>query len=362
MTLREAIEASLRDDPPDSLIDPQSGDAWRAGFDVARRIRAILAVNGCDRPTVPETFQQVVEDVGGHYGWDPGQLFDLFALTWGKIRLPEGEDTLTVAWGLAVATPESLKGAYPSETMRQVCGQIAGCARLLSEGRAMLFLPCRRLAELAGRSYASIARSIRLLQQHGVLRLVQRHTRYHAAEYQYIPQKKRAAINIPELEAVDLEQPASVTHTVCHATKPVFVTHSLTGLSVDHVLQDQQCGSPGPRPAPSSEKSFSNSLQEPDPEASENKEPEPKRKARTPAQEALAKFDREWPRNTKRDQAIQIAGEAVTPDLWDAFHVNVIREAVRHIMWDEASGRNIGTLREYCEEHRRAMSHVPATS
>jgi len=195
MDISDSIVESFAANPPESVAEPDNPTtAWCAGFDIARRIKGVLAQNGQAGPFEPEQFEDIVKCVASDYEWDPDDLWEEFFLAWDKVRLPEGQDRLTMAWADILATDdwEPLAGKYPSEAMRQACERVGALARRLAESNGgIVFLPTRRIGDLLGKSHDSAARMIRYLKRDHVLVLVRPHTRYMAAEYRYVRPEDR---------------------------------------------------------------------------------------------------------------------------------------------------------------------------
>lgn len=369
MTLGEAIENSFIDDPPETLIDPDDANlSWRAGFDVARRVRGILAINGYDRPTTPENFREIVENAGDANGWDSEVLFDEFALAWDKVRLPEGEDRLTMAWQMATETPEKLPSNFPSNDIRALCETLAACARILAAGNCgVAFFPTRKIGDLIGKHHAFVARAIRLLTDRGILRLTRAHTMNQAAEFAYIPVAERASVAKTVAAGISLDVPATLS-----------MRHSISGLTVFQVDHDKQVlqnnrslhsAEDGVPQATALEPFSKTPKQEPDPEASQNKRPDRNKRERSPAEQAVSVFDRQWrelweqAKSLPPDQAAEIMRPVFAGDpaewmhSWQEYDPAVLREATRNWTWDRASGRDV-PLMAFCVDHERAGRHA----
>jgi hypothetical protein len=112
-------------------------------------------------------------------------------LDWEKVRMPEGEDTLTVAADMAVAHPIVLPNTSPGMTAQAFVGSLAWHLSKLTQPEPFL-LPLDRLVALLVRlkvvertNKMNVSNMVRLLERNGVIKCVKPHEykKHKAKEY-----------------------------------------------------------------------------------------------------------------------------------------------------------------------------------
>ena len=198
-TLREHIQKALRDLEVPGQDDYQEN--WRAGFLIARRLqRALLEANVAYEDMAVDLFEDQVREVADVFEWDADELVMAVCDAWPKVRCPEDQDALTLAFNLVLQCDdlEPLSSEFPTEKATEHAAIIATVAAELQDNSDMgtLYLPVRRVGEILSRSPQYVAQIIRQLVEDGTLKKVTDHTAKRSTRYQYVPQPERVPTRV----------------------------------------------------------------------------------------------------------------------------------------------------------------------
>jgi hypothetical protein len=139
---------------------------WRYPFDLARCLKA---VGGLTRRQVAAAAAFVAEFRARGLTLESLGTEDLCAgalACWDKVKFAEGQDPLSAARELAVASPLSFR-----DSTGALYDDLAGLAYHLAKlsGGSVIVLPQERIGKLLGKNQASISRTLALLVRDGVL-------------------------------------------------------------------------------------------------------------------------------------------------------------------------------------------------
>lgn len=162
---------------------------WEASFALARRLRAISAVN-------PEQFEAAAMAFCGVSGHDPEEFFTDFLIGFEKVRVVEGDGGLVRAFELAKRTPYPLIPC-PGPVYAQV-GSVAYHLGLATAPDPF-WLPQPQLATLIGTYPRKVSRAITLLEKKGVIKCVDENYSFRekrAKSYMFIGDQPAVALPV----------------------------------------------------------------------------------------------------------------------------------------------------------------------